>query len=211
MTKPKASAENNNKGMVVIPYVEGLSERVSRVLKKHNISSGMRPHTTIRKLLVHPKDKLDKLNTPNCVYEIPCGNCNQTYIGETKRTFGIRMDEHKREAEKAGKQSYTRAKRLESESQNLNSAISDHVARANHVINWGESRIIEREEDRKARWIKESICIRKRGQTVMNRDEGVYNLSHIFDPLLETGNKTKNTCTGSRSISRQSSAVGSKQ
>jgi hypothetical protein len=55
--KSKPDQENKNKGMVVIPYVAGLSEKVSRVLKKHCIATAMKPHTTIRNNLVHPKDK----------------------------------------------------------------------------------------------------------------------------------------------------------
>ena len=43
----------------------------------------------------------------------------------------------------------------------------------------------------------------------MNRDEGVYNLSHVYDPLLETASKTNIKSTGSDITSRQSSAVGS--
>ena len=72
-----------------------------------------------------------------------------------------------------------------------------------------ESKNLEKESGRKARWIRESIWIRRRGQGVMNRDEGIYNLSHVYDPLLQTGNKT-NITTGSDIISRQS-AVGSSQ
>ena len=96
-----------------------------------------------------------------------------------------------------GKLKYTRSQRKESESHANNSAISDHVARDNHVINWGESKILERESDRKSRWIRESICIRRRGRTVMNRDEGIYNLSHLYDPLLNTGTGNKSN-TASR-------------
>ena len=47
-------------------------------MKKHDVSTCMRPHTTIRtirSLLVLPKDMKDKQdlkNTPNCIYEVPC-------------------------------------------------------------------------------------------------------------------------------------------
>jgi hypothetical protein len=58
------------------------------------------------------------------------------------------------------------------------------VARANHIIDWEGASILEREENSKARWIRESIWIRRRGTTVMNRDEGVYNLSDVYDPLI---------------------------
>ena len=37
-------------------------------------------------------------------------------VGETKRTFGTRLEEHRKEADKASQHKYTRAKRKESES-----------------------------------------------------------------------------------------------
>jgi len=41
------------------------------------------------------------------------------------------------------------------------SAITDHVAKENHVINWSCAKILEREGHRKTRQVKESIWIRK--------------------------------------------------
>jgi len=66
-SKKDQNKENKSRGMVVIPYVSGLSERVRRIFKKHNVESAMRPHQTLKKLLVHPKDKRDKLKTGNCI------------------------------------------------------------------------------------------------------------------------------------------------
>ena len=65
------------------------------------------------------------------------------------------------------------------------SAITDHVARENHIIDWDNARILDKEQDRKTRWIKEAIWIRTR-DTNMNRDGGTYMLSHLYDPLFKT-------------------------
>jgi len=70
---------------VVLPYVEGTSERVSWVMKKHQVPVIMRPVKTLRRLLLHPKDKQEKEEIRDCVYKIPCSNCEKTYIGETGR------------------------------------------------------------------------------------------------------------------------------
>ena len=51
-------------------------------------------------MLVHPKDKKEPRETTDVVYSIPCKNCDKQYIGETGRKFGLRVDEHKSEAEK---------------------------------------------------------------------------------------------------------------
>ena len=54
----KESSEKN-KGMVVLPYVRGVSEELARIYKKRQITSAVKPHSTLRTILVHPKDKTD--------------------------------------------------------------------------------------------------------------------------------------------------------
>ena len=180
----------------------------------------------LRRELVHPKDKRDQLNTCNAIYEAPCKNCELTYIGETGRKFGKRLEEHKAEVEKVSEKIATRASRKESITTTHKSAITDHVADKNHVIGWTEAKVIGTEENRYKRWIKEAIEIRKRGGKTMNRDEGQYQLTHIFDELLvqpsgsrskslrkqRTGNSTKDTMTtmdtnGSVSSSQRQSFI----
>ncbi|XP_072033426.1 uncharacterized protein [Amphiura filiformis] len=57
LPKPKKSkpsdGQEKSKGLVVLPYVEGLSERVSRIFEKHGFATSLKPHSTIRKALVH--------------------------------------------------------------------------------------------------------------------------------------------------------------
>ena len=96
------------KGMVVLPYVKDTSEKIERILKKYGISSAMRPHKTIRSLVVHPKDKRTISETSGIVYNIPCKDCNKSYIGETGRLFRYRQKEHQDEGEEKGQRHYTR-------------------------------------------------------------------------------------------------------
>ncbi|XP_072025169.1 uncharacterized protein [Amphiura filiformis] len=107
----KEPSQSTTRGMVVLPYKEGLSQRARRIFNKHGIQTSFKPHQTLRNILVHPKDKRDSLQTAECVYEIPCRNCEKTYIGETSRVLGTRLKEHKTEAEKASTKAYTRAQR----------------------------------------------------------------------------------------------------
>jgi len=78
-----------NRTTVVIPYVHGLSKAVTRAYRRHGISSAMKPFQTLRSLLVHPKDKRRHQDACECVYKMPCKNCNKTYIEETGRAFGV--------------------------------------------------------------------------------------------------------------------------
>jgi len=45
--------------------------------------------------------------------------------------------------------------------------------------------VIDREQDRPTRWIKEAVHIRKEGHRAMNRDDGSYHLSHAYDRFLD--------------------------
>jgi len=53
----------DHKTSVIIPCVEGVSEAVARVYNRYGVFSAMRPHTTIRNLLLHPKDKVNTEET----------------------------------------------------------------------------------------------------------------------------------------------------
>ena len=96
-TKTKDSSQKS-RGMVVLPYVQCLAERASGVFKKHNIAIAMKPHKLLRKLLIHRKNKINALDKTNCIYEIPCKNCDITYIGETGRKLITHLREHKKKA-----------------------------------------------------------------------------------------------------------------
>ena len=132
-----------------------------------------------------PKDKRDVLHTAECVYEIPCLNCDKSYIGETARIFDKRLNEHKGEAEKASAKPFTRAQRTASVTGEQNkSALTDHVAEENHAIGWKSAKIRDREPNKRKRLIKELIWIRKKGGQTLNRDLGNYFLPNIYDQLL---------------------------
>ena len=110
--QPKTMKKNTkmdkakSKGMVVIPYVE-------------EVKTGVKPHRTLRNMLVHPKDKRDPSQTAEAIYEISCKNCPKSYVGETGRLFRTRRFEHKTETEKlsAEPENYTRSQRKASTSE----------------------------------------------------------------------------------------------
>ena len=135
-TVNKKDKTNESNGMVVIPYIQGVSERLQRSFKKYNIQTAMKPYNTLKHLLVHPKDKRDTAKTTDCVYQIPCQSCDKVYVGETGRLFETRLNEHKKDAEKVSQKKYTRANRKDSATEKHKSAITNHIAQENHTIDW---------------------------------------------------------------------------
>jgi len=117
--------------------------------------------------------------------------CDKTYVGETGRKFGVRLQEHRTEVEAKTTRTFTRSQRVSSLSEHNKSALTDHGAQENHMINWSKAMVIDREPVRFSRWIKEAVHIRKEGQHAMNRDEGSYQLSHAYDRFLDTASFTR--------------------
>ena len=129
-------------------------------------------------------------------------------MGETSRAFGTRLKEHMKDAEKVNSRRYTRTSRKDSVEEVYKSAVTDHIAKQNHVIDWEGAKIVEKDSNKQTRWIREAIRIRKRGAKVLNRDEGVYSLSHMYDKLLQQ-QRTVHSVDGKKYASRGSEAAES--
>ena len=132
-------------------------------------------------MLVHQKDKTKETEKCEVVYKIGCLNCENVYIGETRRKFDIRLKEHMKDVESNKKTNYTRSERMSSLTTFNKSAITDHVIQNNHIIDWNGVKVIDREGDTRTRQVKEVIHIKRRSST-MNRDQGAYQLSRTYDP-----------------------------
>ena len=78
-------------------------------MKKYGVVTAMRPHTTLRCLLVHLKDKVELAEQGELVYLIPCKNCGAEYIGETGRLLKTRQDEHRKDVDNTNNETYTRS------------------------------------------------------------------------------------------------------
>ena len=146
----------------------------------------MKPHRTLRSMLVHPKNKLLPHKKSEAIYEISCADCLKSYIGETGRSFGTRLQEHQKEVEKFELKQYTRSSRKSSVAEQHKSAITDHIVQTNHNIKWDAAKVVDSESDKTPRWVKEAIWIRRKGKNTLNKDEGTYKLSNIFDQLFHT-------------------------
>jgi len=63
------------------------------------------------------------------------------------------------------------------------STLTDHVTTKNHIMDWGKQTFLI--ETRKKGQIKEAIWIRKT-KTPINKDEGNYELPHVYDDIIST-------------------------
>ena len=163
---PGNEKENSRqKGMVILPYIKGLGEKLRRIFKKSGINTVFRPHKTIKKILRSPKDKTDKMDKTGVIYHLKCDDCGEDYIGETERKIRDRFPEHRRK------------------SSIKTSAMAHHLHYNNHKLTERNCKILDRESDWRKRGIKEAIYIRKNAPT-LNRDEDRHQLTGTWDNLL---------------------------
>ena len=150
------------KGHIVIPYTQGLCESIKKICGRYGIQAHFIGGSTIKNLLVSPKDKDPMVNQSGAIYWYQCGNlgCDDEYIGETSRTFGERYKEHLKPP----------------------SSIHHYSNQTGHPTSHNNFQIIGRGHNL-ARNIKESIFIRANNPT-LNNNIGKFNLQHLWDRVL---------------------------
>ena len=147
-------------GQVVIPYTKGIMESIKHICGKYGIQVHFKGNTTIKQVLMKPKDQNPKGMKSGIIYSYQCNHlaCNEEYIGETARTLGERRKEHLKQP----------------------SPIHGHIQQTGHAITDNSFNIIGREDQGQARTIKESIFIRA-NNPALNQNIGKYNLGHIWE------------------------------
>ena len=51
---------------------------------------------SLNHIFAKPKDPVLKEQKSDAIHSISCNDCNQEYIGQTKRQFGTRLKEHQK-------------------------------------------------------------------------------------------------------------------
>lgn len=162
---PKPNNETKQIATAYLPYIKGTTDKISRIISKHNIKTVFKPHCILRNQFRSVKDPLPKLHTSG-VYSIPC-SCGKYYIGQTGRAIDTRKNEHRSDC---------RHKRI------TQSALAEHTLQTGHTINFDETKVLAKTQHGKSRYIREAIEIEKHPENI-NRDDTFY-LSKFWKPAL---------------------------
>ena len=114
--------QDESRGKVVLPYVKGISERLTRIFRKYNIRTIHKPSAKLKNILCNKmKDKVELLDKTGTVYYNQCHRHKEPkkndYVGETDRVLRKRLYEHNvidhKTSERAASLSYPEEKRTE--------------------------------------------------------------------------------------------------
>ena len=56
-TRPRNTDSDSAKGQMTLPYIGGVTEPISHLIRKTGVAAYAKPHITIRSIVVAPKDK----------------------------------------------------------------------------------------------------------------------------------------------------------
>ena len=159
----KTKMNNPKKSHIEVPYYSGLSESIKNIGKKFGVQVYCKGGTTIKNLLMSPKDKDPILKQSGIIYRYQCDrvDCDEEYIGESSRTFGERFKEHLKSP----------------------SPIYDHSNITGHNVTINNFNIVGRKDLNQMRTIKDPLYIRVNDPS-LNRNVGKYPLPYVWDEVL---------------------------
>ncbi|XP_068918321.1 uncharacterized protein [Tenebrio molitor] len=178
-----------------LPYVQGVTDRIRKILEKRNIGTRFTTEKKISQILPTPKDKLPLFQSEG-IYKVEC-LCGKCYIGQTGRSIQCRLKEHSRAIKQYDKEK---------------SALAEHKFEdGDHTFDLEKTVVLAKTSKYHQRLIREAIEIRKNPNN-FNRDQGVElsstwnsvirpcthpptNFSHRATPTTPTTNPTGTTPT----------------
>jgi hypothetical protein len=152
----KAASKDKERalGTAFLPYVKGTTDRIRKILSKENINTIFDTDKKIGTLFKTGKDKVHL--EEKGVYEIPCQDCNKSYIGQTGRRISNRRKEHELAVKQFSK----------------SSALAQHSVSNLHKIDFKNTKTLASINFLKPRLVREAIEIEKRPVNLNTRDDG---------------------------------------
>jgi hypothetical protein len=164
---PPKKAPEQFAATIVIPYVQGKSENISQISSKFaRVRVAFSNKNTIRRLLMQVKPK----SAPalrNCIYCVPCADCQCIYIGQTKRHVPNRLKEHDDSCYRAFDPSKCDASGY---------LLAKHAHENGHKFDWANASAIKIERNYFMRLVLEAAAI-------LSHDNVISQPSHQIDKI----------------------------
>ena len=84
------------KGFAIVSYVQGIAKPILGILNNCGIKVSLRPFQILGHIFAKRKGRVPSDRETHAVYSVPCGACKKEYLGQTKRRFFTRLEEHQK-------------------------------------------------------------------------------------------------------------------
>ena len=156
LSRRKERDDQRPRTTLTLPYINGLSEAVRWILAPLDIQVMFRPLSTLRHMLVHPRDLVPMEEQKGVVYCVPCKGCSKKYIGLTGRSLKHQLAEHRRALKKGDV---------------AISALAEHALETGHPVDLSKAEVIDYHPFTTNRCLLESWHIQHTTDT-LNRERG---------------------------------------
>lgn len=95
LTTTLSSQKTKKDNYAIIPFVPSLSHKIGAIFNKNGIKPIYKPIKKTGNIFNEHKTKIN-ISDASGIYNIPCTGCKDTYTGQTKRNFTVRLKEHAR-------------------------------------------------------------------------------------------------------------------
>ena len=140
--------------------------KIERICHPLGVKVICRSQNTLRQTLMRVKSSRPDDQKKGLVYEVPCADCNCVYVGETGRSPGMRLKEH----------------RYAIRMRDSRNGIAVHAHACKHDVDWEAAKVVAFEQHLTKRRVLESLHIREQANT-SNLDSG-YIMCSIWKLLL---------------------------
>ena len=175
--KEASFSSNERKELVVLSYLAGFTEKITKIFKAFNIKVCTKPINTFKNILPTTKDFIDFNQRTGAIYQIISKNCSGIYIGETSRSFKTRCSEHKRDLNPRN------LAKIDDNNINKKTALVKHVVNFQHNIDFENSSILVFESDFFKLSFLESCFINNKITTVNDKENCFYAYNEIYNEL----------------------------
>ncbi|KAJ8952663.1 hypothetical protein NQ318_020978, partial [Aromia moschata] len=162
--------DTDNSKFASLPYEPKFTRGLDKIFKNININLVYNSKNKLQTLLGNPKDKINN-NEKSGIYEISCKDCDQKYIGQTKRSILTRFKEHMAHLK------YGRTEK---------SCVAQHAFDNNHRIDINNLKLIRNVTNSRQLDAFESLEIIKCNNS-MNKDNGPIPTSPLFALIKKDG------------------------
>jgi hypothetical protein len=163
-TLQRQDTEHGKKRLLILNYHPPASDRIIRIAKRNGMNACYRSRGSLADNIINLKDKR-KNEDKSGIYQVNCGDCESTYIGQSTRRVDKRWQEHER------------ALRLNQPSK---SAIAEHCINEKHKM--GTKKLLKEVTTSLQMNAWESFYITNT-ENICNKDEAtiksrLYNIAH---------------------------------
>lgn len=172
-----------------LPYIPGLTERITKLLKKEypQVTIAPKQYNTVKGFHTKVKDPKNHKDKNNIIYNIPCNNCPSSYIGMTRNKLSQRLSGHQSHVNKLDTLLNTSNNESHINDLKLKTAMIEHCITHEHRFNFDKTRIVDHSNNTQTLSFLEMCHIYNTPNTV-NRREDVDNLNTAYAAILHTLN-----------------------